>query len=177
MRACAGESPIYKMSRLKYLGCYRFTEAGQSIPSEIGLLTALTEIDFYYSNVGGAIPTEILKLSALQGMWLWGSNFVFPPGSRRARASLLLPTLRRAAFWTTLNLYYLGLGATGAPGFMPTEIAQFRNLDSLLVAGDAMQPRWSVISAMSQQLEYLGLFDITAPSLLASEIGRLSSFV
>ena len=50
------------------------------IPSEIGLLTSLTDLNLYFNQLSGPIPSEIQDLSQL-GKYVWTFDRQFAFGS------------------------------------------------------------------------------------------------
>jgi len=50
-----------------------YDELTGHLPSEIGLLTHLTYLNFYENNLGGPIPTEIGRLTSLRSIFLDGN--------------------------------------------------------------------------------------------------------
>ncbi|CAB9497022.1 leucine Rich Repeat [Seminavis robusta] len=87
-----------------------------TLPSEIGLLTALTKIRLWGNHISGNIPTEIIALTALEDLYLGGNDLV---GGIRTELGLMT------------NLDWLSLWGNIFFGEIPSELGLLTQLTML----------------------------------------------
>jgi len=87
-----------------------------SIPKEIGLLTKLTNFSLYMCNISGPIPTEIGLLSKLEKLQMNSCNLDGP-----------IPE----EFGNLTNLTYLNITKNSLSGNIPTTLGNLANLEKM----------------------------------------------
>jgi len=94
-----------------------------SIPSEIGNLTNLTELNLYGNQLTGSIPSEIGNLTNLTELNLYGNQLTgsIPP-----------------EIGNLTNLTYMNLGSNQLTGSIPSEIGSLTNLFAFVVGNNQL---------------------------------------
>ncbi|CAB9523948.1 LRR receptor-like serine threonine-protein kinase At4g08850-like [Seminavis robusta] len=150
---------------LEYLEIARQEELSRTIPTEIGLLTRLANLEFTVTGLSGTVPTEIGQLQSLQNLQFAMTQLL---GSIPSEVGQLG------------NLSALRFLRTNLTGSMPAEVFQLQNLKIFTVDGctemntEFLLP--NVIENM-HQLEFLFLSKQTCgeENPFPSGLGNLSN--
>jgi Leucine-rich repeat (LRR) protein len=118
-----------------------------SIPTEIGLLTALTSLNMSENEIAGTFPTEIGRLTNLEVLWL-DNNML----------SSTLPS----SLGTLPALKYLSMIGNRLSGSLPTELGILTKLESLGVTLNSNEangpaPIWHISTLKYLTLRGCGL--------------------
>mmetsp|Transcript_44380 Transcript_44380/g.73984 ORF Transcript_44380/g.73984 Transcript_44380/m.73984 type:complete len:382 (-) Transcript_44380:114-1259(-) len=145
------------------------TAASNTIPTEIGLLTALTSLGFYVNpNLVGTIPTEIGFLTELTTLSSYGNGLTGSIPTELGLLTNLADELR-------LNV---GPGQGGLTGTIPTELGRLTLFTgSFSLYGNkltgSIPSELGQLTLLAGSLDLGGMRGITGP--IPSELGRLTS--
>lgn len=120
---------------------------GHTIPTEIGLLTGLTDLSLDLNDLQGVIPDEIGQLTRLVYLDLSGNDLIgnIPRslGNLNRLEILYMQTNKLTGnipteFGKLRNLELLHLYANDLSGTIPRELSQISNLRSLIIGGNSI---------------------------------------
>lgn len=140
------------------------------IPTEIGLLSSVTWLDFSINSISGTIPSELFRLTGLSALQLQ-RNFL--TGSLHSAIGNLRQvtyiTMNQNQITSSIpteigllsNLQIMGLHINQLLGTIPTEIAQLRNIVLIYLAQNKLEGEVPTMTSLAT----LASLDLSANAL------------
>jgi hypothetical protein len=158
-----------------------FSGDAGSIPSDLGLLTTLIEVQFEGQNFGGTIPNDIGRLSNLQRITL-ANNFVSGPlpvemlnwtviEYLHFESNKIGPTIPEWIGWLT-TLTHLNLGGNRFEGTIPFDLGRLTALEHIYLKDNALKGPIQSSFARWASTQYFGISRNQLTGTLPSFIGR-----
>ena len=145
--------------RVTALKAYGFDLSG-SVPSVLGQLEKLQELDLDNEGLAGEIPPELGQLGNLRVLWLRSNELT----------GQIPPELGQLS-----NLEELGLSGNRLTGNIPAELGQLGKLEYLLLNGNQLSGSIPPGLGMLSSLRFLGLHENELSGPIPAEFGRLSN--
>lgn len=153
-----------------------------SIPSELGDLASLRELDLYHNRLTGSIPSELGKLANLERLHLLTNKLTgpIPPElgnltnlqwlnlSDNPLTGPIPPELGNLA-----NLQWLNLVAHQLTGSIPVELGNLANLKDLVLGGSQLAGSIPPELGNLTNLETLQIINTQLTGRIPSELGNL----
>jgi Leucine-rich repeat (LRR) protein len=157
----SGEIPntIFQLPNLRDINFY-YNDLSGKIPSSISNLTKLESLDLSVNGLSGNIPSELFALSNLKLLHLILNNM----------SGEISPDI-----CNLVNLESLYLADNQFSGPIPENIGNLKNLRSLSFESNKMTGTLPASVLNLQQLEFLGLFDNKFSGTIPSELGNIST--
>ena len=133
---------------------------GTSIPTEIGLLTSLTYLNFFLNDLTGTIPTEVGLLTSLIGLGV-GSNDL--TGTIPTEVGLLT------------SLSQLDVGSNYLTGTIPTEVGLLTSLSQLDVGANYLTGTIPTEVGLMTSLTQLDSYSNQLTGTVPTEVGLMTS--
>ena len=133
-----------------------------TIPAELGQLSKLTTVDFYFNQISGSIPVELDQLS----------NLTFLDLSENGLSGGIPSSLANLANLATLNFCNNEL-----TGSIPSELGQLTNLSGLIVCNNQLFNSIPAELGQLSNLTRLGLYGNQLSGSIPSELGQLRNMV
>jgi len=129
-----------------------------TIPSDIGMLSLLTELDLVWNHLTGTIPSEIAKLTQLTLLSFAANRLT---GTLPSEIGLLTQLIDLELFWNRLT------------GSLPTHVGELVHLDRFSLADNLLSGPIPTEIGQLVALEHLSLADNAFTGSIPSEIGKL----
>jgi len=136
-----------------------FNNLSGSIPSELGILTNLTDLDLSSNSLGGSIPSELGNMTNLTRLWLYSNAL---SGSIPAELGNLT------------NLDSLWLDGNSLGGSIPAELGNLTNLTRLYLNNNSFSGSIPAELGNLTNLTRLSLYDNTLSGSIPAELGNLT---
>jgi Leucine-rich repeat (LRR) protein len=155
-----------------------------TVPTEIGLLTSLSELSFFFGHLNGTIPTELGMIAGLGSLDLSSNLLSGPIPSELGRLNnlstlMLYGNLLNGPVPTSLDalsstLSVLDLSRNALTGTVPTMLARLTQLKELYIGANALS---GSIPAQLSELTGLKNLDLSKNRLtgtIPAELGNLT---
>ena len=131
-----------------------------TIPSELGSISSLRELNLYGNRLTGGIPAEFDSLSSLEGLGLGENQLTgeIPP-----------------ELGSLTNLRWLALSASGLTGEIPAELGNLTNLWWLTLDTNGLTGEIPAELGNLSNLQDLSLFNNQFTGSIPTELGNLSN--
>ncbi|KAL3801073.1 hypothetical protein HJC23_002366 [Cyclotella cryptica] len=133
-----------------------------TVPSKIGQLTSLEELDLEMNYFTGQLPDELYNLSNLKKLWLFGNMIT----------GQLSPNLSKMS-----SLNVLDLSQNYISGEIPTEIGLFQNMTELYLTKNLISGQLPTELSKLTSLTVLDMSMNYLNSTVISDIGALENLV
>ena len=128
---------------------------GTTIPTELGLLTQLTQLQLYYNLYAGTIPSEIGLLTLLTELSFWQSGL-----------SGTIPS----SLGNLLQLSYLDFSESKFTGSVPSELGNLVMLNELYFTSNPLSGSIPASIASLTNLEYLSFNETSLTGSIPSSV-------
>jgi hypothetical protein len=135
---------------------------GSTIPSEVGLMTQLTYLDFYNNQLNSTIPSEIGLLSNLTLLSIWKNQLT---STIPIQITLLT------------NLLYLDFLYNQLTGTIPSEMALMTRMVRWDVSNNRLTSTFPSEMGLLTYLTYLSFYSDQLTGTIPSEIGLLTNLL
>ncbi|GMI69148.1 receptor like protein 7 [Hibiscus trionum] len=158
---------LFQLHHLRKLNLSDNHFNGSGIPSAIGKLSRLTQLDLSFSGFSGQIPYEVLELSKLVILDLSGNDLELRNPSLKSLAKRLI------------NLKHLNLDGVKASSSIPQSLANLSSLTSLSLRDCELHGEFPIEIFQLPNLQFIhaipaslaNLTELTYLSLAANEFG------
>ena len=168
---CAGTSPV---NRLQLTG----RGLSGTIPTQIGMLSNLMELDLLSNSISGTIPTEIGKLAKFTSLDVFSNSLSGTIPSEIGRFDRLhWLYLAHNSFTGAIpselgqcgHLHYLSLSSNALTGSIPSTLGRLTHLSSIALSSNSLSG--SIPSALAKLKPTAGCY-LTAGQCLAAGVNK-----